>query len=104
GRNDGVGSVLKMVLRPGGRGLQNPGLYVCAPRLGAVARRPAQDPVLAQAHRWRYARSAAGSDLALWSATTRLGCCGDWLAGPRVECAWDSGEALALKMGERLRA
>ena len=55
-------------------------------------------PLLVQAHRWRYARSAAGADLALWSYATRLGCCGDWLAGPRVECAWDSGEALARRM------
>ena len=55
-------------------------------------------PVLVQAHRWRYARSAAGTDLALWSHASRLGCCGDWLAGPRVECAWDSGQALARRM------
>ncbi|AWM77161.1 NAD(P)/FAD-dependent oxidoreductase [Phenylobacterium parvum] len=55
-------------------------------------------PLLVQAHRWRYARSSAGSEQALWSETARLGCCGDWLAGPRVECAWDSGEALARLM------
>lgn len=24
-----------------------------------------------------------------------LGVCGDWLVGPRVECAWMSGKALA---------
>ena len=23
---------------------------------------------------------------------------GDWLAGPRIECAWDSGQALARLM------
>jgi predicted NAD/FAD-dependent oxidoreductase len=53
------------------------------------------EPVALQAHRWRYARSSAGSDLALWSGAAQLGCCGDWLAGPRIECAWDSGQALA---------
>ncbi|MCA3710663.1 MAG: FAD-dependent oxidoreductase [Phenylobacterium sp.] len=56
---------------------------------------PLPEPVIRQVHRWRYARSATGSEQALWSETARLGCCGDWLAGPRVECAWDSGEALA---------
>lgn len=58
-------------------------------------------PVIVHAHRWRYARSAGGSDTALWSEETRLGCCGDWLAGPRVECAWDSGEALACRILDR---
>ena len=63
-------------------------------RIGA----PLPEPVALQAHRWRYARSSAGSDLALWSGAAQLGCCGDWLAGPRVECAWDSGQALAQLM------
>ncbi len=32
----------------------------------------------------------------LWNADRRkLGVCGDWLLGPRVECAWQSGTALA---------
>lgn len=62
---------------------------------------PLPPPVHVQAHRWRYARSATGSDLALWSEAGRLGCCGDWLAGPRVECAWDSGETLARRMTGR---
>lgn len=63
-------------------------------RIGA----PPPEPVALQAHRWRYARSSAGSDLALWSGAAQLGCCGDWLAGPRIECAWDSGQALARLM------
>ena len=69
--------------------------------LGALAARAESSlpaPVLVQAHRWRYARSASGTERALWSEATGLGCCGDWLAGPRVECAWDSGEALARRM------
>ncbi|MFM1960762.1 MAG: hypothetical protein RL588_2279 [Pseudomonadota bacterium] len=69
--------------------------------LGALARHqgaPLPDPVSVQAHRWRYARSSVGEDLAIWSGGRGLGCCGDWLSGPRVECAWDSGEALAASM------
>jgi len=66
-------------------------LAALAERAGAAL----PPPLLVHAHRWRYARSAVGTDTALWSEEKRLGCCGDWLAGPRVECAWDSGEALA---------
>ncbi|WP_294535960.1 FAD-dependent oxidoreductase [uncultured Rhodoblastus sp.] len=50
------------------------------------------------AHRWRYARagveSVEGSG-ALWDADRRLGLCGDWLVGARVEGAWMSGTLLA---------
>ena len=53
-------------------------------------------PTLAlAAHRWRYARSRATGDGALWDAGARLGVCGDWLLGPRVESAWLSGRRLA---------
>lgn len=53
-------------------------------------------PALAvAAHRWRYARSGAAGDGPLWDAAARLGVCGDWLLGPRVECAWLSGDRLA---------
>ena len=69
-------------------------LAAFAERIGA----PLPEPMVLQVHRWRYARSSAGSDLALWSGATRLGCCADWLAGPRIECAWDSGQALARLM------
>ena len=69
-------------------------LAAFAERIGA----PLPEPMVLQVHRWRYARSSAGSDLALWSGGAQLGCCGDWLAGPRIECAWDSGQALARLM------
>jgi renalase len=56
-------------------------------------------PLIAQAHRWRYARSGAvGSDM-LFNPSIRLGACGDWLLGPRVECAWLSGTALGRIVG-----
>jgi len=48
----------------------------------------------AAAHRWRYARSGSAGVDALYNAETKLGVCGDWLLGPRIECAWLSGEAL----------
>ena len=47
------------------------------------------------AHRWRYARSGALGRDALWDGAMRLGVCGDWLLGPRVESAWLSGRRLA---------
>ncbi|MEJ1160671.1 NAD(P)/FAD-dependent oxidoreductase [Prosthecomicrobium sp. N25] len=54
------------------------------------------DPLFVQAHRWRYARveQAAGVPC-LWDPDARVGCCGDWCLGPRIECAFDSGEAAA---------
>lgn len=52
-------------------------------------------PITLAAHRWRYARSGAAGDGLLWDPMARLGACGDWLLGPRVECAWLSGDRLA---------
>lgn len=53
------------------------------------------DPLIATAHRWRYARSARANHEALYSDDLKIGACGDWMLGPRVECAWLSGAALA---------
>lgn len=47
------------------------------------------------AHRWRYARSGNAEAGMRWDPALRLGICGDWLLGPRVECAWLSGTQLA---------
>lgn len=52
-------------------------------------------PIAAIAHRWRFALSAGTGDGALWNPALALGVCGDWLLGPRVECAWLSGQMLA---------
>ncbi len=54
-------------------------------------------PIAATTHRWRYALSAGTGDGALWNPEIGLGVCGDWLLGPRVECAWLSGQLLALR-------
>ncbi len=55
------------------------------------------EPVYAQAHRWRYAKTeiALGASH-LWSADDGLGVCGDWCLGHRVEDAFVSGLELAL--------
>ncbi len=52
-------------------------------------------------HRWRYARvtKALGQDC-LYLNDRRVGACGDWLRGPRVEEAWASGRALAIAIIE----
>ncbi len=50
------------------------------------------------AHRWRYALCGEAGEGALWDADTRIGACGDWLRGPRVENAFLSGLELAQKV------
>ena len=56
------------------------------------------EPVSASAHRWRYAMSTGSNLGALWSEQSRIGICGDWLLGPRVENAWISGKTLASRI------
>lgn len=55
------------------------------------------EPAYAVAHRWRYAqtRQPLGQSH-LWDARRRLGLCGDWCLGHRVEDAFVSGLELAL--------
>jgi renalase len=54
-------------------------------------------PVLqATAHRWRYSiPDVPLTETALWDAQQRIGVCGDWCGGPRVEGAWLSGLAVS---------
>ena len=53
-------------------------------------------PIFATAHRWRFAlvEQALGVPC-LWDAEAGVGACGDYCLGPRVEAAFDSGEAMA---------
>ncbi|MEX2333571.1 MAG: FAD-dependent oxidoreductase [Pseudohongiella sp.] len=54
-------------------------------------------PVSVTAHRWRYSEpvSSPQPEVCAWDAALKLGLCGDWLNGGRVEGAWLSGHALA---------
>ena len=53
-------------------------------------------PLHVVAHRWRYALVLASAGVPFfWDAALRIGACGDWCLGPRVEAAFDSGLALA---------
>ncbi|MEM9027575.1 MAG: FAD-dependent oxidoreductase [Pseudomonadota bacterium] len=55
-----------------------------------------QTPDLQLGHRWRYAlvKTPVGR-ACLWNDAVRLGGCGDWCLGARVECAFESGNAMA---------
>lgn len=57
---------------------------------------PMPTPIASAAHRWRFALSAGTGQGALWNEALHLGACGDWLVGPRVECAWLSGRDLGM--------
>jgi renalase len=52
-------------------------------------------PLHMSAHRWRYAQVqvAAGTPFS-WDEALGIGVCGDWRLGPRLELAWQSGDAL----------
>ena len=64
--------------------------------LAAFAALGGPAPLAATAHRWRYADTEpALTQGSWWDAQMRLGLCGDWLHGGKVEGAWLSGRALA---------
>jgi predicted NAD/FAD-dependent oxidoreductase len=73
--------------------------------LAAFARvtgRASPQPTFTSVHRWRYARSADARDVGeRWSDEARLGLCGDWCAGDRVEGAFVSGRRLAARLVAR---
>ena len=81
--------------------LDEPPEEIAALLLAALADASARmllTPVSATAHRWRFALSGGIGSGAMWNPDLRLGACGDWLLGPRVECAWLSGRMLAGKI------
>ena len=56
-------------------------------------------PSWSAAHRWRYAQAAEPlREGCLWSSDLRLGLCGDWCRGSRVEGAFLSGRAVAARI------
>ena len=70
--------------------------------LAAEAGGTRMEPLTASVHRWRYARSGGSGDGLLWDPARRIGVCGDWLLGPRVESAFLSGRRLAEAIGASL--
>lgn len=72
---------------------------VTATLLAAFAALGGPTPLAATAHRWRYADTGPALTLgSWWNASLRLGLCGDWLNGGKVEGAWLSGRTLAAQM------
>lgn len=63
------------------------------------AERPAPAVRYIASHRWRFAMTPGADMGALWNEQLRLGACGDWLQGPRVEFAWLSGHRLGALIG-----
>ncbi len=64
--------------------------------LAAFAALGGPAPQAVTAHRWRYADTKPALTLGYWwDDEIRLGLCGDWLSGGKVEGAWLSGMALA---------
>ncbi len=59
------------------------------------------EPADTLTHRWLYARpgSSAGEEGCISLSDQRLGLCGDWLAGGRVEGAFNSAMALSAEWG-----
>ena len=67
--------------------------------LAAFAALGGPTPLAATAHRWPYADTEpALTQGSWWDAQIRLGLCGDWLHGGKVEGAWLSGRALAQQV------
>lgn len=61
-----------------------------------VTKNPMPKSCVAKAHRWLYSRpNESLPESSLWDEQHRLGACGDWCGGPRVEGALKSGMALA---------
>lgn len=57
------------------------------------------EPAHADVHRWRYAKTETPLGKShLWDGKARIGACGDWCLGHRVEDAFVSGLELALKV------
>jgi predicted NAD/FAD-dependent oxidoreductase len=71
---------------------------VTAALLAAFAALGGPAPLAATAHRWRCADTEPALTLgSWWDASLRLGMCGDWLNGGKVEGAWLSGLSLAAQ-------
>ena len=62
----------------------------------ALGREQLPEPAFATAHRWRFALPDPPLETdCLFDGEARIGACGDWCGGPRVEGAYLSGLSLA---------
>ena len=78
---------------------------MAAALLTAFAELGAPPPAAWTAHRWRYADSApALTQECVWDAALRIGLCGDWLNGGKVEGAWLGGRALGQRVAATFEA
>jgi predicted NAD/FAD-dependent oxidoreductase len=76
--------------------LELPAESVARELIHAFGRIGAASPHAWTAHRWRYADMAAPLVRGcVWDRERKLGLCGDWLNGGKVEGAWRSGRQLA---------
>jgi renalase len=58
------------------------------------------EPPHAEVHRWRYAQTMEPLGVAcVWDTSSRIGLCGDWCLGHRVENGFVSGLEMAMAMG-----
>ena len=66
---------------------------------GTAIGRTVSEPVSLGAHRWRFALPTTPlAEPCLFDTQTRIGACGDWCGGPRVEGAFLSGRAMAGRL------
>lgn len=82
--------------------LEAPGEGVAADLLAAFQEASGHrlpKPASRATHRWRYAAAAQplGEDC-LYDPELGIGACGDWCLGQRIEDAWRSGRALAVRL------
>jgi predicted NAD/FAD-dependent oxidoreductase len=67
---------------------------------GSIVPAAVEAAAVTYAHRWLYSLpQRLNATDCLFDAEARIGACGDWCNGPRVEGAWLSGMALARRLG-----
>jgi hypothetical protein len=57
------------------------------------------DPAFSAAHRWRYARVDTPTEQScLYDSEQKIGACGDWCVGGKIEAAFESGWEMAQRV------
>ena len=85
--------------------LETPPEQVGSLLLAALSTAMGQDIVVEQQriHRWLYSRHASlCNETYLWSNESSIGACGDWLGKGGIEGAWESANAIATLLSDRL--